>query len=140
MPWARSAVVPCTSGAHQHQHCSHQTRWSPLRLILRFDFTPTRNGENELKHTKLTSHANMADTMEKNSHEEAMDSEATSSKNSKQWVRLNVGGTHFLTTKTTLSGDPNSFLFRLCQDSELISDRVGIVDFSLSYHFVFKSD
>lgn len=43
----------------------------------------------------------------------------------KQWVRLNVGGTYFLTTKTTLSRDPKSFLFRLCQeDSDLISDRV----------------
>nr|CAD7425684.1 unnamed protein product [Timema monikensis] len=43
---------------------------------------------------------------------------------SKQWVRLNVGGTYFLTTKTTLSRDPNSFLYRLCQeDSDLISDR-----------------
>lgn len=44
----------------------------------------------------------------------------------KQWVRLNVGGTVFLTTKTTLSRDPNSFLYRLCQeDSDLISDRVS---------------
>ncbi|KAJ8679249.1 hypothetical protein QAD02_015036 [Eretmocerus hayati] len=41
-----------------------------------------------------------------------------------QWVRLNVGGTHFLTAKTTLTRDPNSFLCRLCQeDSDLISDR-----------------
>jgi hypothetical protein len=44
---------------------------------------------------------------------------------SKQWVRLNVGGTCFLTTRTTLSRDPNSFLCRLCEnDPELSSDRV----------------
>ncbi|EDW25868.1 GL14263 [Drosophila persimilis] len=41
-----------------------------------------------------------------------------------QWVKLNVGGTYFLTTKTTLSRDPNSFLSRLIQeDSDLISDQ-----------------
>lgn len=45
--------------------------------------------------------------------------------NSKQWVKLNVGGTYFLTTKTTLARDPNSFLYRLIQeDSDLISDKV----------------
>ncbi|KAL9872443.1 BTB/POZ domain-containing protein KCTD5 [Glossina fuscipes] len=41
-----------------------------------------------------------------------------------QWVKLNVGGQYFLTTKTTLSRDPNSFLSRLIQeDCDLISDR-----------------
>ncbi|XP_065207819.1 BTB/POZ domain-containing protein KCTD5 [Planococcus citri] len=44
--------------------------------------------------------------------------------NGNQWVKLNVGGTCFLTTKTTLSRDPNSFLYRLCQENTaLISDR-----------------
>lgn len=47
-------------------------------------------------------------------------------RSSKQWVKLNVGGTYFLTTKTTLSRDTNSFLYRLVQeDSDLISDRVS---------------
>lgn len=43
-----------------------------------------------------------------------------------QWVKLNVGGQYFLTTKTTLSRDPNSFLSRLIQeDCDLISDKVS---------------
>ncbi|XP_014675352.1 PREDICTED: BTB/POZ domain-containing protein KCTD5-like [Priapulus caudatus] len=41
-----------------------------------------------------------------------------------QWVRLNVGGKCFLTTKTTLCRDPQSFLCRLCQeDHALNSDK-----------------
>jgi len=35
-----------------------------------------------------------------------------------EWVRLNVGGTVFMTTKSTLSKDPKSFLCRICQDQE----------------------
>lgn len=54
--------------------------------------------------------------------------------NNKQWVKLNVGGTYFLTTKTTLARDPNSFLYRLIQeDSDLISDKVRILLFIKSY-------
>lgn len=46
---------------------------------------------------------------------------------SKSWVQLNVGGTHFLTTKTTLSRDPKSFLARLIiEDPELPSDKVSV--------------
>jgi len=52
-------------------------------------------------------------------------SNAATSSAAGQWVRLNVGGTYFLTTKTTLCRDPKSFLFRLCQDdSDLISYKV----------------
>ncbi|CAG9827703.1 unnamed protein product [Diabrotica balteata] len=56
---------------------------------------------------------------------ESDDNKQTVSKsNNKQWVKLNVGGTYFLTTKTTLARDPNSFLYRLIQeDSDLISDK-----------------
>ena len=37
-------------------------------------------------------------------------------KRSSQWVSLNVGGTKFLTTRTTLLRDPNSFLCRLIKE------------------------
>ncbi|XP_064599984.1 BTB/POZ domain-containing protein KCTD5-like [Liolophura sinensis] len=41
-----------------------------------------------------------------------------------QWVKLNVGGTLFMTTRTTLCRDPKSFLYRLCQeDPDLHSDK-----------------
>ncbi|KAK2855432.1 hypothetical protein Q7C36_007301 [Tachysurus vachellii] len=43
---------------------------------------------------------------------------------SSRWVRLNVGGTYFLTTTQTLCREPKSFLYRLCQeDPELRSDK-----------------
>ena len=45
-----------------------------------------------------------------------------------EWVTLNVGGTMFMTTRTTLCRDPKSFLYRLCQeDPDLNSDKVGSV-------------
>ncbi|KAK6311668.1 BTB/POZ domain-containing protein KCTD5-like [Coregonus clupeaformis] len=41
-----------------------------------------------------------------------------------KWVRLNVGGTYFLTTRQTLCRDAKSFLYRLCQaDPDLDSDK-----------------
>ena len=46
--------------------------------------------------------------------------------NTKEWVRFNVGGQHFLTTKATLARDKNSFLYRICQeDPDLETDIVS---------------
>lgn len=45
-----------------------------------------------------------------------------------EWIRLNVGGHHFLTTRTTLCRDPKSFFFRLIQeDNNLASDKVSLI-------------
>ncbi|KAI1307560.1 BTB/POZ domain-containing protein KCTD5 [Halotydeus destructor] len=41
--------------------------------------------------------------------------------NKNKWIRLNVGGTHFTTTRSTLCRDSKSFLFRLCQDDPSLS-------------------
>ncbi|XP_076459520.1 BTB/POZ domain-containing protein KCTD5-like [Babylonia areolata] len=37
-------------------------------------------------------------------------------KGKNEWVKLNVGGTTFMTTRTTLGRDPKSFLYRLIQE------------------------
>merc|ERR1712088_98453 len=60
-----------------------------------------------------------------NGNETPVSPGATGSNNlRKEWVRLNVGGTMFLTTKTTLCKDPKSFLYRICQeDSDLNSEK-----------------
>ena len=47
------------------------------------------------------------------------------------WVRLNVGGTIFATTVTTLAKDPDSFLHRICRtDDNLDSHKVIILHIS----------
>ncbi|TSL82531.1 SUMO-conjugating enzyme UBC9-A [Bagarius yarrelli] len=47
---------------------------------------------------------------------------------SSRWVRLNVGGTYFLTTTQTLRRESKSFLYRLCQeDPELQTDKICLV-------------
>jgi hypothetical protein len=33
-----------------------------------------------------------------------------------EWVRLNIGGQYFVTTKTTLCKNEESFFYKLCQD------------------------
>ncbi|KAJ7984749.1 hypothetical protein DPEC_G00358000 [Dallia pectoralis] len=42
--------------------------------------------------------------------------------NNGKWVRLNVGGTVFLTTRHTLLKEQTSFLYRLCQQQDLHLD------------------
>ncbi|XP_076032568.1 BTB/POZ domain-containing protein KCTD5-like [Oratosquilla oratoria] len=55
---------------------------------------------------------------------EGVNSNHTHSTRPREWVKLNVGGTYFLTTRTTLCRDPNSFLCRLVQeDPELNTDK-----------------
>ncbi len=48
----------------------------------------------------------------------------TAGGNNGKWVRLNVGGTVFLTTRQTLLKEQTSFLYRLCQQQDLHSDTV----------------
>ena len=42
---------------------------------------------------------------------------ACNHKNNEDWIKLNVGGTIFLTTRTTLSKDPESLLCKIINDN-----------------------
>ena len=116
-------------GPHSASSCAscvseHMERASPSRGSF-FDSTTTDSSaaasSTGNQYNFITKMADFSDT---NSHEMTENNVPKRCKN--QWVRLNVGGTYFLTAKTTLSRDPNSFLYRLCQeDSALISDRVS---------------
>jgi len=60
------------------------------------------------------------------------------SRGERDWIKLNVGGKTFTTTRCTLTKDPESFLFRLCQntsDLESQKDEVGayLIDRDPSY-------
>jgi hypothetical protein len=49
-----------------------------------------------------------------------------------EWVRLNVGGQYFVTTKTTLCKNEESFFYKLCQDDPsvgLTTDKVSFLLF-----------
>ena len=41
-------------------------------------------------------------------------------KDQTEWVRLNIGGKQFVTTKTTLCKNAQSFFYKLCQDDPSI--------------------
>ena len=52
----------------------------------------------------------------------------------KEWVRLNVGGRVFTTSRATLTKDPQSFLARIAlEDTELGSDKVINQIFQVQY-------
>lgn len=54
----------------------------------------------------------------------SLNGEVSHENGASKWIRLNVGGKHFVTTSTTLSKYPKSFLYRLCQkDPDLDSDK-----------------
>lgn len=55
-------------------------------------------------------------------------------KRSRHWVKLNVGGTHFLTTRTTLCRDPNSFLCRLIREDP--DPDVILQTDKVTFHFI----
>ena len=51
-----------------------------------------------------------------------------------EWIKLNVGGTYFMTTRTTLCQDEKSFLYRICQSNmELTTAKVRLFSFKIAH-------
>lgn len=76
-----------------------------------------------------------------NGAEEVMEATGTpnAARSRDEWVRLNVGGTIFLTTKTTLCKEKGGFLARLCQDDpDLPSLKVSIIKNMICKNFSTK--
>lgn len=49
------------------------------------------------------------------------------SRSENEWVKLNVGGSYYKTTKSTLCRFPDSFLARLCHDNNALkSQKVSV--------------
>ena len=76
----------------------------------------------------------------KNSSDESNQNGKSSSSYKTEWVRLNIGGKYFVTTKTTLCKYPQSFLYKLCQDDPsigLTTDKVTSLpaSFALTNYF-----
>ncbi|WAQ96215.1 KCTD5-like protein [Mya arenaria] len=67
---------------------------------------------------------NMADTNTNDNATHTISSQNSVDSRKNEWIKLNVGGTTFMTTRTTLSKDSKSFLYRLIQEEgELNTDR-----------------
>ncbi|XP_078793640.1 BTB/POZ domain-containing protein KCTD5 isoform X3 [Oryzias latipes] len=69
-----------------------------------------------------TSSAGASATAESGGAGTAPHNNGSSAGSNGKWVRLNVGGTVFLTTRQTLLKEQTSFLYRLCQQQDLHSD------------------
>ncbi|KAM9773338.1 BTB/POZ domain-containing protein KCTD5 isoform 6-T6 [Syngnathus typhle] len=82
------------------------------------------NKDNEAGETATSSPTSSTESGGKTSHSVGNGSAVINpgGGNNGKWVRLNVGGTVFLTTRQTLLKEQTSFLYRLCQQQDLHSD------------------
>jgi len=89
-----------------HANCHNTNNTS---LITELNANPSNSSETPSNSTNYSSSASSATISE------------PQTPRAQSWVRLNVGGKVFLTTKQTLSREPTSFLARLCKEEEVLS-------------------
>ena len=127
-----------TNSSGDYQPMNESVNGSMISLI-------NGNNNGDVQHSAAASNGGLSHGGGSNGTTTSASSSASASaaavKKTAEWVRLNIGGQYFVTTKTTLCRNAHSFFFKLLQDDPsvgLVTDKVYIVDTIILHIRYFK--
>ena len=117
-----------TNSSGDYQPMNESVNGSMISLI-------NGNNNGDVQHSAAASNGGLSHgggsngTTTSASASSSVSASAAAGKKTAEWVRLNIGGQYFVTTKTTLCRNAHSFFFKLLQDDPsvgLVTDKVCI--------------